>query len=132
MDYKKKSETNFNNYFEWMWEEAQRQGLNKGSWCAKAEFHQNRWIEFARAAGMSPGGEGLKSRDISAYYFLSLGKGLNLTSEQIEEKSGIRFSEAQLLKLKRQAWVEANEAFIDKCMALKPEKLKFIEGIIED
>jgi len=132
MDSTKKPETNFNNYFPWLWDEAQRIGLNKGSWFKKAELHQNRWIEFARAAGMSPRGEGLKERDVSAYYLIILGKGLNLKPEQIETKSGIRFSENQLKKLKKQAWVDANDNLIEKLMNIKPEKLKFIEGILED
>ena len=131
MDSTKKPETNLNNYFEWMWAEAERLHLNKGSWFRKAEVHQNRWVEFARAAGMSPGGTG-RSRDVSAYYFMCLCRGLNLKPEQVEEHSGVKFSANQIAKLKKQAWVDSHDSLVTKLMNLKSEKLKFIEGIIED
>ena len=117
----KKPDCNFNEYFPWMWEEAQRQGLNKGPWFAKSgHINQNRWIEFARASKMEHS-EGV-SRDVSADYFLRLTRGLGLKPSQVEKKTGKKFSKKQLKRMQRQAWVDANEDLIDMMMDATVEK----------
>jgi len=124
----KKIEINFNEYFPWLWNEAKRQGFNKGEWMTKSGLDPQRWAEFARGCGISEPDDNLKSRDVSAYYFISLAGGVSLASSQVEKKSGIRFSDEQREQLQIQAWVRANEDLV-KVLMKDGERLKICKDV---
>ncbi|MBW1723716.1 MAG: hypothetical protein JRJ78_16920 [Deltaproteobacteria bacterium] len=78
----------------------------------KCGLDPQRWAEFAKACGLkdrhSPG----IARDVSHYYFNKLIGGLALTYKQVEEKSGKKFSEEQIERLRMTSWIQANEKLI--------------------
>jgi hypothetical protein len=124
--------TNFNMYFPWMWGEAQRIQLNKGEWFKKANIHQNRWVEFARAAKIRHGEEGQKVRDLSAKYFIRLAEGINLTPDQIADKSGIKFTPDQIEEFREDAWIRNNKELIRKLMKQDESYIENLSSIIPD
>ena len=101
-------EVHFNEFFPMLWEQAQRQGLNKGSWMAASNLGPQRWSEFAKASGI-PSANNAEGRDVSGFYFLRLIGGLGLRSEEIEGLAGRRFTEDQRRELQFNGWIKANK-----------------------
>jgi hypothetical protein len=122
--------TTFNEFFDWLTEEAARQHLKKGAWMITSGLHPQRWAEFARAAKILPIDPGKRVRDITTYYFLKLIGGLKLTPEQASVRSGIRFSPEQRRALKFHEWVQTEQEFLMALMD-EPEKLRICKAVCE-
>jgi hypothetical protein len=116
----KKIKIKFNRYFPFLWAKAKAHGLGKGAWMVKSGLIPQRWAEFARACA-NDANSNKKKRDVSVYYFLKLIAGVGLTKEQVEEESGISFTEDQRAELQFDAWVQANEDKL-KTLARDPQK----------
>jgi hypothetical protein len=126
----KKIPINFNNFWPWLNSEAERQTLNKGEWMKKSGLGNQRYIEFARACGTAAPEPGKKERDISIHYFYKLIGGLTLAPEQVEKKSGMKFSVEQRRMLQFQAFTQAQEDLIIKLMD-DPDALKICRAVVK-
>jgi len=126
----KEKPVNFNNFWLWLNDEAERQQLKKGVWMQKSTLGNQRYVEFARACGAITPEPGKKERDISVYYFYKLTGGLTLTPDQVEKQSGIKFTSDQRRMLKFQAFTHAQEDLILKLMD-DPDALKICRAVVK-
>jgi len=108
----KKPETNFNDFWPNLKQEASRQGFNKGEWFRKSGIDYQRYSEFENG-----------DRDISTHYFLRLTGGLNMKSDNAEKALGRKFSEEQKRLLKFDAKVAAEKDWLE-IMLNDPDTLK--------
>lgn len=114
----RQKETDFNNYFNFLWEKAQEKALTKGQFMKVSGLSAQRFSEFSQ-----------QSRNITAEYFLKMLGGLSLTPEEVERESGIPFSEDQVLQLRFDSFVNSQRALIEELMR-NPEKLRVCKAVI--
>ena len=124
----------FNKVFPILWATAQSQGLNKRQYMKRCGLGNQRWAEFAVAAGMQIPRSGTKesrARDISAKYIRLLAGGLGgLTMDDVEKKYGKKFTQAQREALSLDAWFRANEDTLRQ-MKDKPHIWKMCLALLE-
>lgn len=111
-------ETDFNDYFDFLWEQAQERKLTKGQFMKASGLSAQRFSEFTQ-----------QSRNVTAEYFLKMLGGLGLTPEDVEKGSGIPFSEDQSVQLKFDSFVSSQRAFIEELMR-NPEKLRACKAVV--
>lgn len=111
-------ETDFNNYFDFLWEQAQERKLTKGQFMKASGLSAQRFSEFTQ-----------QSRNVTAEYFLKMLGGLGLAPEDVEKGSGIPFSEDQSVQLKFDSFVSSQRAFIEELMR-NPEKLRACKAVV--
>jgi hypothetical protein len=126
----KKPETNFNEFFPWLWDEAQRQNLNKGEWMTRSKIDPQRWVEFGRAAGIKDSGETLENTDVSVYYFEKLTRGLGLSKETVQTKSEIKFTPEQLAEFENYSWYLTNKEVVVELKKAAPEKVNAVLSLL--
>ena len=128
----KKEEIHFNQYFPILWQYAQSLGLNKGEWMIKSGVGRQRFTEFMRSWTAS--GFGAKNdksaRNLTAPYFLKLLSSLQITLEEVEIMSGIKFTKEQKYKLRLDAWMRSQEKELEIAMA-NPEKWELCKSILK-
>ena len=113
----KKPETNFNDFWPPLKEEAARQGLKKGKWLSKSGIDYQRYSEFESG-----------ETDVSGKYFIKLTGGLNVKVEDAERRLGRKFSEKQKELLKFDAQVAAEKDWL-KIMLNDPETKKTCKAV---
>ncbi len=111
-------ETDFNDYFDFLWEQAQERKMTKGQFMKASGLSAQRFSEFTQ-----------QSRNVTAEYFLKMLGGLGLTPEDVEKGSGIPFSEDQSVQLKFDSFVSSQRAFIEELMR-NPEKLQVCKAVV--
>jgi len=111
-------ETDFNDYFDFLWEQAQERKMTKGQFMKASGLSAQRFSEFTQ-----------QSRNVTAEYFLKMLGGLGLTPEDVEKGSGIPFSEDQSVQLKFDSFVSSQRAFIEELMR-NPEKLRPSKAVV--
>lgn len=114
----RKKETEFNAYFDFLWEYAQSKKISKGKFMKDSGLSPQRFSEFSQ-----------KSRNITGEYFLKMLGGVGLSPEEIEKISNIPFSEEQSLELKFDSFVKSQKAFLEELMK-DPAKLQICKAAI--
>jgi len=115
----RRKDTDFNEYFDFLWEYAQSQKMSKGQFMKLSGLSPQRFSEFS-----------LKSRNITGEYFLKMIGGLGLTPEDLEGISGKSFSEEQMVQLKFDGFVTSQRGFIEELMR-DPAKLQACKTIVK-
>jgi hypothetical protein len=114
----RKKETDFNDFFDFLWEYAQSQKMSKGQFMKASGLSPQRFSEFSQ-----------KTRNITGEYFLKMIGGLGLTAEDVERISGNFFSEEQSIQLQFEGFVNSQRSFIEELMK-DPAKLYVCKAII--
>ena len=114
----RKRETDFNEYFDFLWEYAQSKKISKGTFMKDSGLSPQRFSEFSQ-----------KSRNITGEYFLKMLSGVGVSPEEIEKLSNIPFSEEQSLELKFDSFVKSQKAFLEELMK-DPAKLQICKTVI--
>lgn len=114
----RKKETEFNDYFNFLWEHARSQKLSKGQFMKASGLSPQRFSEFSQ-----------QTRNITGEYFLKMVGGLGLTPEDVESLSGLPFSEEQSIQLQFDGFVNSQRVFIEELMK-DPVKLQVCKTII--
>ena len=114
----RRKDTDFNEYFVFLWEYAQSQKMSKGQFMKLSGLSPQRFSEFS-----------LKSRNITGEYFLKMIGGLGLTPEDLERISGKSFSEEQMIQLKFDGFVSSQREFIEELMR-DPAKLQACKAVV--
>ncbi|MBW2674896.1 MAG: hypothetical protein JRD89_16025 [Deltaproteobacteria bacterium] len=115
----RKKETDFNEYFDFLWEYAQSKKISKGAFMKNSGLSPQRFSEFSQ-----------KSRNITGEYFLKMLEGVGLTTEEVERLSGMPFSDEQHSLLKFDAFVKSQRPFLEELMK-DPAKLQTCKAIIK-
>jgi len=115
----RRKDTDFNEYFVFLWEYAQSQKMSKGQFMKSSGLSPQRFSEFS-----------LKSRNITGEYFLKMIGGLGLTPEDLERISGKFFSEEQMIQLKFDGFVGSQRKFIEELMR-DPAKLQACKTVVK-
>jgi len=114
----RQKETDFNSYFDFLWERAQEGKMSKGQFMKASGLSAQRFSEFTQ-----------QSRNITAEYFLKMLGGLGLTPEEVEKGSGFPFSEDQIVQLRFDSFVSSQRGFIEELMR-NPEKLQICKAVV--
>ena len=114
----RKKDTDFNDYFDSLWEYARSQKMSKGQFMKLSGLSPQRFSEFSQ-----------KTRNITGEYFLKMIGGLGLTPEDLERESGKPFSEDQMIQLRFDGFVNSQRAFIEELMK-DPVKLSACKAIV--
>ncbi len=114
----RKKETDFNEYFDFLWEYAQSKKISKGTFMKNSGLSPQRFSEFSQ-----------KSRKITAEYFLKMLSGVGLSYEELEKLSKMPFSEEQSTELKFDSFVKGQKPFLEELMK-DPAKLQICKGVI--
>ena len=115
----RKKETDFNEYFDALWDCAQSREMSKGQFMKISGLSAQRFSEFSQ-----------RSRNITGEYFLKMMGGLGLTPEDIENLSGMAFSDDQLTQLQFDGFVNSQRVFIEELMK-DPFKLQACKTIVK-
>ncbi|MBW2559084.1 MAG: hypothetical protein JRD69_09695 [Deltaproteobacteria bacterium] len=113
----RKKETDFNEYFDFLWEYAQSKKISKGKFMKDSGLSPQRFSEFSQ-----------KSRNITGEYFLKMLSGVELSPEEMEQLSNMRFSEEQSLELKFDSFIKSQKTFLEELMK-DPAKLKICKAV---
>ena len=109
-----KKEINFNEYWEFFKEEAARRNWTDARFMANCKIPRQRYYEFG------------KKRSLTGTYMAKIMEGMRLTQDAIEQKTGQRFTDEQIITLRRESWVAAHQALIDGLVE-HPELIPLIE-----
>ncbi len=115
----RKKETDFNEYFDALWDCAQSREMSKGQFMKISGLSAQRFSEFSQ-----------RSRNITGEYFIKMLAGLELTYDEFEQVSGLPFSEDQRLQLQFDNFVKSHKDFLEELMK-EPAKLKLCRTIIQ-
>ena len=113
----RKKETDFNDYFDILWEHARSLGMSKGEFMKASDLSPQRFSEFSQ-----------KARNITGEYFLKMLGGLGLTPDDMERMSGRPFSPDQATQLRFDSFVKSQKAFLEELMR-NPETLQICKFI---
>jgi len=91
----------YDEFWDFLKSEAATRGWNDTTFMRNCVIPRQRYYEF----GMS--------RHLTSQYMAKLMEGLNLKREEVEKKSGRRFSEEQITELRRESWIAAHRDIID-------------------
>ncbi|MDD5724387.1 MAG: hypothetical protein PHY29_11725 [Syntrophales bacterium] len=108
----RKKDTDFNEYFDFLWEYAQSKKIGKGAFMKDSGLSPQRFSEFSQ-----------KSRNITGEYFLKMLEGVGLTTEEAERLSDMPFSDEQRSLLQFNAFVKSQKPFLEELMK-DPAKLQ--------
>ena len=114
----RKKDTDFNEYFDFLWKYARSQKMSKGQFMKLSGLSPQRFSEFSQ-----------KTRNITGEYFLKMIGGLGLTPEDLERESGKPFSEDQMIQLRFDGFVNSQRVFIEELMK-DPVKLSACKTIV--
>ena len=114
----RKKETEFNDYFDFLWERARSQKMSKGQFMKASWPSPQRFREFSQ-----------QTRNITGEYFQKMIGGLGLTPEDVEATSGKPFSEEQSIQLQFDGFVNSQRVFIEELMK-DPVKFQVCKTII--
>jgi len=115
----RKKETDFNEYFDFLWEYAQSKKISKGAFMKSSGLSPQRFSEFSQ-----------KSRNITGEYFLKMLEGVGLTTEEVERLSNMPFSDEQRSLLQFDAFVKSQRPFLEELMK-DPAKLRTCKAVIK-
>jgi hypothetical protein len=115
----RKKETDFNEYFDFLWECARSQKMSKGQFMNLSGLSPQRFSEFSQNA-----------RNITGEYFLKMIGGLGLTPKDLERISGKAFSEEQRIQLEFDGFVSSQKTFIEELMK-DPVKLQACKTVVK-
>jgi len=115
----RKKETDFNGYFDFLWEYARSKKISKGAFMKNSGLSPQRFSEFSQG-----------SRNITGEYFLKMLEGVGLTSDEVEELSGMPFSDDQRSLLQFDAFVKSQRPFLEELMN-DPAKLQACKAVIK-
>ena len=115
----RKKETDFNEYFDALWDYARSHEMSKGRFMKLSGLSAQRFSEFSQ-----------RSRNITGEYFIKMLAGLELSYEEFEQISGRPFSEDQRLQLQFDNFVKSHKDFLEALMK-EPAKLKLCRMIIQ-
>ncbi len=115
----RKKETDFNEYFDFLWEYARSQKMSKGQFMNVSGLSPQRFSEFSQ-----------KARNITGEYFLKMIGGLGLTPKDLERISGKAFSEKQRIQLEFDVFVSSQRTFIEELMK-DPAKLQACKTVVQ-
>jgi len=115
----RKKETDFNEYFDFLWEFAQSKKISKGAFMKNSGLSPQRFSEFSH-----------KKRNITGEYFLKMLEGVGLTTEEVERLSSIPFSDEQRSHLQFDVFVKSQRPFLEELMN-DPAKLQTCKIVIK-
>ena len=115
----RKKETDFNGYFDFLWEYAQSKKISKGAFMKNSGLSPQRFSEFSQ-----------KSRNITGEYFLKMLEGVGLTTEEMERLSNMPFSDEQRSHLQFDDFVKSQRHFLEELMK-DPAKLQTCKAVIK-
>jgi len=115
----RKKETDFNDYFDFLWEHARSKKISKGAFMKGSGLSPQRFSEFSQG-----------SRNITGEYFLKMLEGVDLTTEEVERLSGRPFSDEQRSLLQFDAFVKSQRPFLEELMQ-NPAKLQTCKAVIK-
>ena len=115
----RKKETDFNEYFDFLWEYARSQKMSKGQFMNASGLSPQRFSEFSQG-----------TRNITGEYFLKMIGGVGLIPEDLERISGKSFSEEQMVQLKFDGFVNSQRAFIEELMK-NPAQLQACKVVVK-
>ena len=115
----RKKETDFNEYFDFLWEYAQSKKISKGAFMKDSGLSPQRFSEFSQG-----------SRNITGEYFLKMLEGVSLTTEEMERLSDRPFSDEQRSHLQFDAFVKTQRPFLEELMQ-DPAKLQTCKAVIK-
>jgi transcriptional regulator with XRE-family HTH domain len=115
----RKKETDFNDYFDFLWEYAQSRKISKGAFMKESGLSPQRFSEFSQG-----------SRNITGEYFLKMLEGVGLTTDEVERLSGSPFSDDQRGLLQFDAFVKSQRPFLEELMK-DPAKLQACKAVIK-
>ncbi|MCD6486734.1 MAG: hypothetical protein J7K35_05345 [Syntrophobacterales bacterium] len=114
----RKKETDFNEYFDFLWGHARSKKISKGKFMMDSGLSPQRFSEFSQ-----------KSRNITGEYFLKMLGGVGLSPEEVEKLSNMPFSEEQSVQLKFDSFVKSQKSFLEELMK-DPAKLQICKTVI--
>ncbi len=114
----RKKETDFNEYFDFLWGYAQSRKITKGAFMKDSGLSPQRFSEFSQG-----------NRNITGEYFLKMLEGAGLTAEKVEQLSGLPFSNEQRSLLQFDAFVKSQRPFLEELMN-DPAKLQACKAVI--
>ena len=97
-----KKKTTFNDFMTFILNEAEEKGWGKTELMHNCAIPRQRWSEFE------------KSRALTGRYFLKFMKGLDLTIERVEKKSGRKMSADQKREIQIESWQAAHRDLIEE------------------
>ncbi len=115
----RKKDTDFNEYFDFLWNYAQSKGITKGQFMKNAGLSPQRFSEFSQ-----------NTRNITGDYFLKMIAGLDLSPEDVERESGLPFSEEQGIQIRFDGFVKSQRLFLEELMK-DPAKLRLCKTIVK-
>jgi hypothetical protein len=101
----RKKETDFNEYFDSLWEYARTCQMSKGQFMKVSDLSPQRFSEFSQ-----------KTRNITGEYFLKMLGGLGLTPEELERISERPYSEEQMSQLRFDSFIKSQRSFLEDLM----------------
>lgn len=114
----RKKETDFNEYFDFLWEYARSKKISKGKFMKDSGLSPQRFSEFSQ-----------KSRNITGEYFLKMLSGVGLSLGEMEKLSNMPFSEKQSVQLEFDSFVKGQKSFLEELMK-DPAKLHICKTVI--
>ncbi len=114
----RKKETDFNDYFDFLWGYAQSKKISKGKFMKDSGLSPQRFSEFSQ-----------QTRNITGEYFIKMLGGVGLSPEELENLSGMPFSEEQSVQLKFDSFVKSQKPFLEELMK-DPAKLQLCKAVI--
>jgi hypothetical protein len=115
----RKKETDFNEYFDILWEHARSLGMSKGEFMKASDLSPQRFSEFSQ-----------KARNVTGEYFLKMLGGLGLTPDDMERMSRRPFSPDQASQLQFESFVRSQKVFLEDLMK-NPETLQICKVIVK-
>lgn len=92
----------FNDFFDVLWKEAQRMGMNQTEFMRSAGLPKQRFTELSK-----------RKINLTGHLFSKLMGGLALTTEHIEHVSGKKFTKEQKNEIKMQSFLNRNRDVIE-------------------
>ena len=115
----RKKETDFNGYFDFLWGYARSKKISKGAFMKNSGLSPQRFSEFSQG-----------SRNITGEYFLKMLEGVGLTTDEVEQLSGMSFSDERRSLLQFDAFVKSQRPFLEELMNA-PAKLQACKAVIK-
>ncbi|MBN2284370.1 MAG: helix-turn-helix transcriptional regulator [Deltaproteobacteria bacterium] len=101
----RKKETEFNDYFDFLWKRAGILKMSKGRFMKASGLSPQRFSEFSQG-----------TRNITGEYLLKMLGGLGMTPEELERFSGIPFGFEQRTELQFDGFVKSHRVLIEALM----------------
>jgi hypothetical protein len=112
--------TSFNNFWDFFCKEAVERGYNQTEFMKACGLPKTRFNSFSSG-----------KMNLTAYYCSKIMKGLRMTEEYVEKKSGKNLTTEQKDELQRITWSNANRDIIFKLMKSKKLTNKIRKDILD-